>query len=119
MKSKALAWKGLSILVSGVGVGALGYLLLWQINYLELDATSDPFGPLCVGILLTIGIVWASVIVHELGHLLAALAVRMRIILVIFGPLKFFRESGRFHVRINWRSTTPGCVIAAPMETRA
>jgi hypothetical protein len=118
MKISSLAWKALSFLVVFSGILTLGCLLFWQVLTLDNDPITGSVVWLVVGTLTILGIFWASIIAHELGHLLAALAGGMRIFLVIFGPLKFVREGGRFRLRINWRSTTPGCVLAIPTEIR-
>jgi Peptidase family M50 len=118
MKLRSLAWKVLTGLVVGISTAALCLLLLWQMIVLEVDATSGSFGWLFVGIASSLGIVWATVIAHELGHLLAALAVRMRVDRVVIGPLTFVRDVGRFRLRITWRSTTVGYVAARPTDVR-
>jgi hypothetical protein len=118
MKIRTLAWQVLTGLVLGIGAAAMGGLLLWQMLVLEVDATTGSFGWLLADIASVFGISWASIVAHELGHLLAGLVGRMRIYHVVLGPLKFVRDGGRFRLRLNWRSTAPGYVIAMPTETQ-
>jgi hypothetical protein len=54
---------------------------------------------------------------HELGHLLAGMAVGFRAWLVIIGPLKIVREGAALRARLN-RSLVPGMVRALPTDAR-
>lgn len=119
MQIEPLAWKALSILLLAASLVAMGVLLLWQLFVLGVDGSTDTVWWLLGSLASIMGIFWASIVAHELGHLLAALASRMHVLLLVLGPVKFVREDGRFRLRFNWRSPTPGLVLAIPRETHA
>ncbi len=69
-----------------------------------------------LGILFAyLGIVWLTIIVHELGHALVAWLVGFRVDLIVIGPLKLIRLNDRFQWRVNKQSFAPGFVVATPL----
>ena len=118
MKPDSILGKLASFLVSLVAIGSGSCLMLWQMLIVDLDMSPELFAFAWVAVVLVYGILWASIIVHELGHLLVALAVDMRISHVRLGPIEFVREGQRFRMRIKWSSTTPGFVIPLPEHGR-
>ena len=114
MKIRTLAWKVLNCLVTAAAVIALGAILHWQMFVLGVEMPLDSFGWLLASICFIPGIFAASILVHEMGHVLAALAGRMRISLVILGPLRIAREGGRFRLRIIMRRCAAGVRVRIP-----
>lgn len=64
-------------------------------------------------------IAWVpSVIVHELGHALAARLVGFRLLQLYIGPCRISHTSSRWRVRTSWLYTFRGACLSAPRSWR-
>ena len=118
MKPDTLLGKLANCLVSFVAGMTLVTLFFWQHLLVDLDSSLE-FREFAWAIVVILpGMFCASIIVHELGHLLVALAVEMRIFLFRIGPVAIVREGQRFRLRIRGRSTILGYVLAVPRHVR-
>jgi hypothetical protein len=100
----------------GIGL-AIGFLL----------PTSQPAGPnvrfpgkitLWQVVLIPIAILLLTVIVHELGHLIAGLLARFRFVLLAVGPVKLYADGPRLRLGLNHRLAFGGMTICVPRHTR-
>lgn len=64
-----------------------------------------------------LGIIWLTIIVHELGHALAAWLVGFRIDVIVVGLVKLMRMNGRFKWSVNVDSFAPGYIVATPLSS--
>src|SRR5205823_4263464 len=103
---------------SASGLTLLGCLYFWQLFVLEFISPAAFGWTLAAGVTAPVALVWAAIAIHELGHLLVARAAGLRVQLVIMGPVRLARAGLRFRARVNWRSATPGLVLAAPADGR-
>lgn len=93
--------------VSGAAVGGL------SAKFFPLEAAIGEHHPGKVALIgLALWAVFASLLFHELGHVVAGLAVGFRFMLLAVGPLWVERSSGRLRVRLNRLPSTWGGLAA-------
>lgn len=86
----------------------------------EMDATAGPRGGLKAGLwaiaLFPVTLLLA-VVLHEIGHVIAAVIGGCRTRLFVIGPLAVKRETGRLRVEWNWHGKVAGgLVVASPPD---
>ncbi|MFO0812279.1 MAG: hypothetical protein U0796_03620 [Gemmatales bacterium] len=99
---------------TAVGFGGLALIVYYFIHIVTLSE----LGPVSyLPILpLYLGIIWLSIFVHEIGHVVAALVVGFRIEAIVCGPIKLEDIHKKWRWGINWRSDVPGYVLATPQS---
>ncbi len=118
MKHDSILAKVAAILF-GLVVGVSGgCLIIWQLFMADPGISFGLLAFFVSSAALILAMFWASIVAHELGHILIGLAVDMRIVMVLFSPLAFVRRGQRFRLRIQWRWTTPGYVVVLPKHFR-
>lgn len=118
LKPTHIIWRGLFHLVSILSTILIATCFIFHVQSLS-QYTDDGF----LGMWLTIlgivfvyaGIIWLTIIVHELGHALAGWYVGFRVDLIVIGPLKLIRLTDRLRWRVNKQSFAPGFVMATPL----
>jgi hypothetical protein len=64
-------------------------------------------------------LVVVAIAIHELGHAIAAVTVRWRVLQVAVGPLIWEKQGDRFKLRLeNWRYSGLGQVVSTPTDLR-
>jgi len=120
LKPTHFVWRGLFHLVSIFIIILYAICFIFHIQSLH-EYTASSFLSMWLTILgilsAYLGITWLTIIVHELGHTLAAWLVGFRIDLIVIGPLKLIRVDDRLRWRVNTHSFAPGFVIATPQDS--
>jgi hypothetical protein len=93
----AMKWLGIFIVWNIVG---LPIACLFALQPMAIGLRDGPIAMLAICLAGT-GIFVLAIAVHELGHLFAGLLVGLEPTMVVFGPLRLVRESGKFRVRLN------------------
>jgi len=105
------------ILLGGLVGAAVGFGIvsgLERLNWPVVQALSD-IAPWALG-LITVGSVFLTLLIHELGHLGAGMIGGMRPVLLVVGPLRVQREGERMRVGLN-RSLALAGGLAACVPT--
>ena len=112
-------WINLRNLPFEIGRSFAGLCLTsWAIVGLVILVTRSSFhlGYLLAGLLGIVALVGLSVAVHELGHLFAALAMKLHVHQVAITPLQLIRVNGAFRLRLYFAGHR-GRVAAGPRDT--
>ena len=118
MKPDSLLWMVVYGLITLASILCVFLVLLWQHFIVELEFTVGLRSIALVAPVSILGMFWAAIIAHELGHLFVGLAVGMRVFLVGHWPLAFVREGRWFRLRLRWRASSLGYLIAYPKHGR-
>src|SRR5262249_52799701 len=85
--------------------GPIWFLLIWQAFAVWAFFTAGGISwgiAFCLALAATFVLFLVSMILHEVGQVLAALAMRMRVWALSLGPVQGVREQGSFRLRLNW-----------------
>src|SRR5579864_5250764 len=74
-------------------------------------------GPL-VGIISIWGVMFLGIVVHEIGHALAAIVLSWPLLEFRAAPFSLKRFSGRWKLRLLWNARPPALVMADPTTVR-
>jgi hypothetical protein len=96
-----------------VGV-ALGLLLAWQALVVGVNDSLAACLGLCIGGIMTFFVLLAA---HELGHLLAGLAMGLPFVRFTVGPLQVVREGGLLRARFNTAWFQPAAYVMHGLGT--
>jgi hypothetical protein len=92
-----MKWVAIFIVWNVVG---LPVECLFALQPMAIGLRDGPIAMLAICLAGT-GIFVLAIAVHELGHLVAGLLVGLEPTMVVFGPLRLVRESGKIRLRLN------------------
>ena len=107
----------LTLLIGSLVVAVVGLLLGWQ-----LIVSTERAGVPAAGILfpVTLVLIFLHIVIHELGHLGAALLVGLRVCVVRIAPLTVNLDGNKIRFELHWSMTpTAGYIHAVPTNMRA
>jgi tetratricopeptide (TPR) repeat protein len=106
-----------------ISVFAITLFLIWLVNRIPHPASTNPgfFIPLVVTFFYLFVALNLSIIIHELGHVIASILVGFRLVLVVAGPFRLMQQGSnlRFHFDRRRFFSFSGYTVTVPQQGTA